>query len=166
MWPFLLIAGAVGVYYYTKKAAAATTAASQFQILTNMWENPSFKAKITPEWESARRPNEKDINNVEPPRHVFVFLQKVGASDPPFLAVFEVTKSSPDKNGYDRSFDGSYIAAGGYDLSNPTLNSDDWTTNRYTGDQPKPGDIFHIGAKDIFVMAWGDVPGGYVAPKA
>lgn len=160
MWPFLLVAGAVGIYLYTKKNAAP----SQFQILTNMWENPSFKAKITPDWELTRRPNEKDLNNVEPPRHVFVFLQKVGASDLPFLGLFEVVKSS-EKNGYDRAFDGKYIVGGNYDLNNPTLTSEDWDTNRYMGDQPKPGEVFKIGAKDIFVMKWGDVPGGYVSAK-
>jgi hypothetical protein len=160
MWPFLLIAGAVGIYLYTKKSPP-----SQFQILSNMWENPSFKAKITPDWESTRRPNDKDLNNVEPPRHILVFLQKVDSSDPPFLSLFEVVKSSAEKNGYDRSFTGKYVASGNYDLSNPTLTSEDWDTNRYLGDQPKPGDIVKIGAKDIFVMKWGDVPGGYEAAK-
>lgn len=158
MWPFILIFSALGFYYFTRKPGEPI---SHFEILPNMWENPHFKAKITPEWETKQRPDVKDINNVEPPRHIFAFLQKSNSTDPPFLGIFEVTKAPAEKNGFDRIIESSYIVGANYDLNNPTANADDIWINKYMGDQPKSGDTFKIQGRDIFVMLWGDRPGGY-----
>jgi len=154
MWPLILVFSALGLYYLTRKPGE-----SHFEIVPNMWENPQFKAKITPTWESKQRPDATDINNIEPPRHLFVFLKKSDSNDPPFLGIFEAVKTSIEKSGYDRLITASYIVGANYDLNNPEGN--DPFTNKYFGDQPKAGDIVNVKGRDIFVLLWGDSPGGF-----